>query len=233
MSKDLEDLLFQKDFSYADNYLDDNMAVTPPEDNCEIPHGGTAINMQRAKKGASLYDFLDMLAVIVDYAMSDMGVVFLTEEEENKLKDPELEFSHPYISYQVVSRKPKNEYKPIIREEIIECDEHNEQRGGTVRGIGFDCIVQFNIFASENRLANKVMETFEELMLHYAGYFMEQGVKQVYFKEQVKDMYYNNFRDPLSIRNIRYYVEIEKLMVIFNRRISDSLLYGDVIENKK
>lgn len=200
------------------------------KDNCDESCGGTAVNMQRAKKDASLYDFLDMLAVIVDYSMSDLKVKFITDEEEIKLKDPELSFDYPYISYRVISRKPNNEYKPIVREEIVEHDEHNEQRLGTIRGIGFDCIVQFNVFASENKVANKVMETFEELMLSYAGYFMEQGVKQVYFKEQVRDTDYNNFRDVLSIRNLRYYVEIEKLMVIFNRRISDSILYGDVIK---
>lgn len=200
------------------------------KDNCDESCGGTAVNMQRAKKDASLYDFLDMLAIVVDYSMSDLKVKFITDEEEIKLKDPELSFDHPYISYRVISRKPNNEYKPIVREEIVEHDEHNEQRLGTIRGIGFDCIVQFNVFASENKVANKVMETFEELMLSYAGYFMEQGVKQVYFKEQVRDTDYNNFRDVLSIRNLRYYVEIEKLMVIFNRRISDSILYGDVIE---
>ena len=61
---------------------------------------------------------------------------------------------------------------------------------------------------------------------------MEQGVRQVYFKEQITDTDYNNFRDVLSIRNLRYYVEIEKLMVIFNRRISDTVLYGDIIEDK-
>ena len=202
-----------------------------PEDNCDIPHGGTAVNMQRAKKGASLYDFFDMLALIVDYAMADMKVKFITDEDENILKDPELAFEHPYISYRVISRKPKNEYKPIAREEIVECDEHNEQRLGTIRGIAFDCIVQFNVFASENKVANKVMETFEELILSYTGYFMEQGVRQIYFKEQIKDTDYNNFRDTLSVRNLRYYVEIEKLMVIFNRRISDSILYGDVKQN--
>jgi hypothetical protein len=75
------------------------------------------------------------------------------------------------------------------------------------------------------------METFEELMLSYTGYFMEQGVRQVYFKEQIKDTDYNNFRDTLSVRNLRYYVEIEKLMVIFNRRISDSIIYGDIKTN--
>lgn len=226
----LEQLLEEANFILDENSSQDGQNK---EDNCEEPHGGKAVNMQRAKKGASLYDFLDMLAVIVDYAMSDMKVKFITDEDENKLKDPELPFEHPYISYRVISRKPKNEYKPITREEIVEHDEHNEQRLGTIRGMSFDCILQFNIFASENRVANKVMETFEELMISYAGYFMEQGVRQVYFKEQIKDTDYNNFRDSLSVRNLRYYVEIEKLMVIFNRRISDSLLYGDVEQEQQ
>lgn len=228
----LEELLQESDF-----YLDEDKNIIDPdkqpEDNCKEPHGGKAVNMQRAKKGASLYDFFDMLALIVDYAMQDMKVKFLTDEDENLLKDPELAFEHPYISYRVISRKPKNEYKPIAREEIVECDEYNEQRLGTVRGIAFDCIVQFNVFASENRLANKVMETFEELMLSYTGYFMEQGVRQVYFKEQITDTDYNNFRDTLSVRNLRYYVEIEKLMVIFNRRISDTKIFGDVKQTTK
>ena len=93
---------------------------TEKKDNCEEPCGGKAVNMQRAKKGASLYDFLDMLAIIVDYAMADMNVKFITDEEEIKLKDPELSFDQPHISYRVISRKPNNEYKPIVREEIVE-----------------------------------------------------------------------------------------------------------------
>ena len=194
---------------------------------------GKLLICKEQKKGASLYDFLDMLAIIVDYAMADMNVRFLSYEEEIKIKDPEMTLEHPCITYKLISRRPKNEYKPITREEIIECDEFNEQRLGTIRGIAYDCMIQFNIFASENKVANKVMESFEELMISYAGYFMEQGVRQVYFKEQVTDCDYNNFRDALSIRNLRYYVEIEKLMVIFNRRLTDTYLFGDVkIENE-
>ena len=201
------------------------------EDNCEIPHGGTAVNMLRAKKQASLYDFLDMLALIVDYALKDHKVEFITEDQEHVLTDPEIAFNHPYISYRLISRRPTKEYKPIAREDIVECDELNAQRYGTVFGQKFDCIVQFNVFASENRVANKVMESFEELMISYAGYFKEQGVRDLYFKEQVTDTDYNNFRETLSVRNIRYYVQIEKLMVIFNRSISDVNAFGDVKQN--
>lgn len=204
----------------------------PKEDNCEIPHGGTAVNMQRALKSASLYDFIDMLALIVDYSMKDSKVQLLTDDNENVITDPEIPFEHPCITFKVISRKPHKEYKPIAREEIVECDEHNQQRLGTVFGQKFDCILQFNIFASENRVANKVMETFEELIISYAGYFKEQGVRDLYFKEQVTDMEYNNFRESLSVRNIRYYVQIEKLMVIFNRRISDVETFGDIEKQK-
>ena len=220
--QDLESLLNETDV------VSEIINTTTKKDECEEECGGTAVNMQRASKSASLYDFLDMLALIVDYSMKDDNVQFLTEDQEHILTDPEIAFDHPYITYKVISRKPNKEYKPIARENVVEHDEHNEQRYGTIYGQKFDCIVQFNVFASENRVANKVMETFEELIISYAGYFKEQGVRELYFKEQITDTDYNNFRETLSVRNLRYYVQIEKLMVIFNRRISDVKTFVDV-----
>ena len=146
--------------------------------------------------------------------------------------DPEVVFNNPHITYKVISRKPKNEYKPIAREEIIECDENGEQRPGLVYGQFFDCVVQFNILAGENRLANQVMEKFEELMIAHAGYFKQKGVSDFYFKEQVTDNEYNNFRETLSIRNITYYVQIEKLTVIFNRKINNIETAGEAVQTK-
>ena len=154
------------------------------------------------------------------------------EIEQNILKDPEIVIDRPHITYRVISRKPKNEYKPIIREEVIECDEYGEQRPGVIYGQFFDCIIQFNIFAGENRLANQVMEKFEELMIAHAGFFKQKGVSDFYFREQLTDSEYNNFRETLSVRNIRYYVQIEKLTVIFNRKVNDIKTVGDTVEVK-
>ena len=93
--RDLEQLLQE---------VDELNLLTPTitrEDNCVYPHGGTAVDMQRADKNASLYDFLDMVAKIVDYAMEDYKVEFITDEQENIIKDPEIPINHPYISYRV------------------------------------------------------------------------------------------------------------------------------------
>lgn len=226
--QDLERLL-----SNTDDIVEDVLNEEERQDNCphSIPHGGTAKKMQRADKNASLYDFLDMAAKIVDHSMEN--ILFLSDEQENIIKDPEIPFDKTaYISYRVISRVPHKEYKPIIRENINECDKFNEQREGHVFGQAFDCIIQFNIFAAENKVANKVMEKFEELMIAYAGFFKKQGVRDLYFKEQITDTEYNNFRESLSVRNIRYYVQIEKLTVIFNRRVDDVILVGDTVESK-
>lgn len=221
---------FENLLSEIDNI---NLLEDQREDNCEIPHGGTAKKMQRAEKSVSLYGFLDMVAKIVDYSMEEYNVVFITDEQRNIIKDPEIATNKAYVSYRVKSRRPHKEYKPIVREEIVECDEHGEQREGQIYGQSFDCIIQFNIFAAENKLANQVMEKFEELMIAYAGFFKKEGVRDLYFKEQVTDEDYNNFRETLSVRNIRYYVQIEKLTVIFNRRVNDIIMVGDTVETKK
>lgn len=202
-------------------------------DDYKYPCGGTAKDMLRADKNASLTDCIRMIGTIVDYDMKVNDVKFINDEYQIKLTDPEIPINNPYISYKVISRKPSNEYKPIIREEANECDKYNQQRGGSIYGQFFDCIVQFNIYANESILADKIMDDFEELILNYTGYLKKEGVSEIYFKEQVTDNEYNNFRETLSVRNLRYYVKIEKLRVIFNRRLDDIEIYGDTVEKNK
>lgn len=189
----------------------------------------TAKQMLRADKGASLSDFISMVGLIVEYVMDDMNITFIPDENKKNFIEPDVPFNHAYITYKVLSRKTKNEYKPIVREEIIEdCD--GQARPGLVKGIRFECKIQFNIFASEYKLANKVMDTFEELMISYAGHLKKQGVVDLFFTDQHTDSEYNTFRETMSVRNLEYYVEIEKLMVIFNEKIKDIPVFGDVVK---
>ena len=47
------ELLLNESEKFAENLI---AKKSNKKDNCEEPCGGTAVNMQRAKKGASLYD---------------------------------------------------------------------------------------------------------------------------------------------------------------------------------
>ena len=74
-------------------------------------------------------------------------------------------------------------------------------------------------FASVYETAELVMEKFEELMIKYAGFFKKNGVGEIIFDNQFTDNAYDSMRQTLSVRNITYYVEIEKLTVIMKESI--------------
>ena len=63
------------------------------------------------------------------------------------------------------------------------------------------------------------MERFEDLMITYAGYFKKNGVAELLFDQQYTDQSFETMRQTLSIRNISYYVEVEKLTVIMRESI--------------
>ena len=112
--------------------------------------------------------------------------------------------------------------KPRVRETIDEQVYAGEdQRKGEIWGQKFKCIVQFNIFASVYTEAEEVMEKFEELITSYTGFFKKNGVAEVFLQEHFTDEVYENLRETLSVRNLSYYVEIEKLTVIFKEKIKE------------
>jgi len=190
---------------------------------------GQAVDMQTAAGSASLQDFIAMVGLIVEYAMDDYNVEFLSDDNDYfSTDDNNRSLNNPMIMHKVLKRVPKNEFKPIVREEVIQKDDSGVERLGTMYGMRFDCKVQFNILASEHEVANQVMERFEDLMISYAGYIKNQGVAEFYFIDQYTDSYYKTLREKLSVRSLVYYVEIEKLLVIFNEKIKDIPSLGDV-----
>ena len=69
------------------------------------------------------------------------------------------------------------------------------------------------------------MDKFEDLMIIYAGYFKKNGVGEIIFDKQYTDEDFKHLRQTLSIRNLCYYVEIEKLTVIMRESIKTIDIY--------
>jgi hypothetical protein len=59
------------------------------------------------------------------------------------------------------------------------------------------------------------------MMFSYTGYFKRNGIAELFFENQFTDEHYDIFRQTLSIRNLQYYVETEKLHVIFKEKIKE------------
>jgi hypothetical protein len=176
-----------------------------------------------AEKSADLFDFIKMVNKLVDIIMKDDKVEFIPDEGTTKfVADASKSIEHPYITYEVVNRVPKGELKPRVRQEIEEKDtDPNDTRPGEIYGQKFECLIQFNVWAGAYANAQELMEKFEDMMIMYAGFFKRNGVAELMFKRQFTDNKFEVFRQTFSIRNIQYYVEIEKLTVIFREKIKE------------
>lgn len=178
----------------------------------------------KSNKSATLFDFIKMLDRVITLTMKDLKVEFIPDEGKVVYLSNEQQLDHPIISYRVLSKKPMVELKPRHRETFNEKLTDNG-RCGDVYGQRFKCHIQFDIHASEYKIAEEVLDRFETLIVTYTGYFKENGVGEILYSQQYTDENFKSMRQTLSIRNVCYYVEIEKLTVIMNESIKQIDIY--------
>ena len=179
---------------------------------------------QQSVKGATLSDFIRMVASIVTKASKERNVIFEPDEGVRIIVDQTQAIDKPHIFYSVISRKPCLELKPRARQEINETDIAGKIRQGRIWGQRFECLVQFDIMAGDYSVADKVMEFFEDLMFNYTSYFKRNGVAEILFDEQFTDNNLNIYRQSMSVRSLRYRVWIEKLHTAFDTAEIDGII---------
>ena len=221
---EFEKLLSQSSFFEKEN-IEFKEALTKREES----KNKTAL--PRANGSASLLDFLEMFSLIVNNTMDDMHVECMPDEKAYVIKeDPVEAINHPIVTFKVKDRQHKEKfgYKPKLVESLID-----EQTGKTVfiYQERFTSLVQINIMASEYRTAWTIMDRIEDTLLSYAETIKGNGIVEYYFNRQYHDEYYDTFRNTLSVLNLEYCVETEKLRVIFKENIKD-IVTNDVDENQ-
>lgn len=176
----------------------------------------------KSNKNADLEDFIGMIAKLCDSTMKKYNAQFIPDEGAI-VKDPDKTLEKPTILYNIVSRVPKNELKMRHSETIAQVmDEKTGRiRHGQTWSQRQNCIVQFNIVASDYATANKVMKSFEDLMFTYTGFFKENGIAELHFLKYYTDIALDRYRQYMSVRSIQYFVEIEKLITIFDTTLED------------
>ncbi len=221
MSTLIEEMLSNSNFSTNRKIQNTTVSVitNKKDTNNEIY---TAVNMLRANKAASFDDFIKMTSNLVCLTMDDLeyDVEFVPQDVQDRIIDPDIKTDKVFITYNLVSREPLREIKPMAREEIKEkCDVSGEERRGTIYGQKYNCEVQFNIFASEYKIANEVMKIFEDMLFSFTGYMKERGISNILFKKQFTDSDFNIYRKSLSVRNLRYTIETESLIVVMSDKV--------------
>lgn len=166
-------------------------------------------NRLRAEGSCSYPEFISLVEYLVEQVF-DKDVVFLRDTDSDPKKLPA-----PCITYKLISKVPgsigKNtkEIKPRIRESAP--DPHKPGHHVINYAQLFDTLIQFDIWGRNDTEADQLALRFEETMLQYTGFFIQNGVAGIYFDSQLEDQKAQNLRLDLSQRKLRYLVRFEKV----------------------
>ena len=226
---DLERLLQKHDLLF-ENVLKKEKEVQKEKANRDYKHNSS--HLQRANGNATLLDFIDVVSLIIENSMDDLNVTVMPDEKAYVIKNDPIEaINHPIITFKIKSRvhKDKTGYKP---KEVDSFTDLDTDKTAIVYSERFTSYVQFNIMAPEYRTAWEVMDRFEEVMLAYAEIIRGKGILEYYFNKQFTDEYYDTFRNTLTVLNLEYCVETEKLRVIFSENVKDEVVTGTTVNDK-
>lgn len=176
----------------------------------------------KAEKNADIPDLIEMISQMVTVGMKELNVEFVPDDGARLIIDPNKKtVKKNYIYFFVYSRVPL-EMKPRFREEIqANVNNGNKKRIGNIYGQKFEAIIQFNIIGCSYEEANKVMTRFEELMFQYIGYFKKNGIIDCVFHKQLTDQNYDVYRNNVSVRNLQYKCQVERLIPEFDAMMVD------------
>jgi hypothetical protein len=128
----------------------------------------------------------------------------------------------PVITYMLLEKRPgivgnnrTQEIKPRFRQEVF--NDESFEGGPRILNIYsqlFDNDVVFEIWEENNAKANELADRFEEFMMIYKGYFLQNGVGQIIFDHMNNNTESPPWRDNMVVRKFRYLVRLEKHTIV-------------------
>lgn len=164
-----------------------------------------------AEGTADVDSFTDRLTALLDDTFED-GWGYFTMEEPTGVNPEEIKL--PCIAFDVVHREPSTKKKGLksrLTETIV--DETDNNSALIVSRVWFDYIVEFMFFDKTNRNSRILMNRFETFFDTYKGFFKEQGVTEITFREEVDSRLSKKYKDHIPSTCLRYYMLMERISV--------------------
>jgi hypothetical protein len=173
----------------------------------------------QSERGASFNDFTDLMHQLLKAAWGDNWGTF-TEDYPNGRDPKNLEL--PMITYSIKSKVPgtvgkdsTREIKPRYRNTAYLANPiSGDAEALNIYSQVFDYQVEFELWAETNSELNALCERFEDFMMIYTGYFMQQGVQQLIFMDMTMPFTAQRMDDKALTKIFKYLVRLEKQVVV-------------------
>ena len=188
-----------------------------------------------------LEKFFELTNDIVEAAQKDKGIketkiVKLVEEY------PPLDFSDlgdETITFRVIERKPgmmskKGDSRPQRKSRYYYeySDPAEANRTITVSTRPVDHIIEFNCWATSNKLANRRALWLEKLLINTAFVFIENGAERFFWKERRADTYQTVGNQRLFCRPIHFFLRFREFDATANSTLRTFFIENNIINLK-
>lgn len=163
----------------------------------------------------SYREFIDAVYVLLQTVWGEEWGTFVMARPTHS--DAE-NVSMPQITYNLLKRQPGivgkevREIKPRHRETVQGVSSlTGEPTAVNIKGQIMDCIVEFAVYAQNNKEALEWTDRFKEVMSTYKGVLMEKGLQNMWYLEDTDRNENENLKDKVSSRQVVYQVRIEEV----------------------
>lgn len=145
----------------------------------------------------------------------------------------------PVIAYSMLRREPASvsnhpfgssrEIKPRIR--MVVRDPDNPNLTQKIWGQWYDCLIQFRIYASGPKIADRICVWLESFFMRYNRVLMQLGVQQVLPWGMRRDEEEARAVHDLSVRSVEIYFRLEDLQVEVNSQIKSYSIHLQISQD--
>lgn len=164
-----------------------------------------------AKTTADLEKLTDMIHKLLNIVWGESWGIF---SEESPTDNDAEKACLPHITYNLVNRVHTD--KKTVKWSRFASEPDPLHKGETITHYKcwFTCNVEFTIYDDTNKGARVTTQKFEEFMETYIGYFKQEGISEILFKEETAPGVNSDYRQDLPYRTLRYEIRIERTMTI-------------------
>lgn len=166
---------------------------------------GSFLPAVQARSNMSYLQFIDIVNYLWSKGHSD---VMFQPFSAQKIFDPEL----GYIIYSLEDKKPRaNNPRPRLYD--TQEDPEDPKKKIAIFIENFNIIVQFTALHKDPRIAEELIEEFENFILEITPSLRMNGLESISYVRRMPDSHQTRFGDDISARAIAYMIGVQKILV--------------------
>lgn len=185
--------------------MDFNLTYARPEgsDRRVDARWGDNIQPLQAEYNLTYLQIMDVIKVLWEKGSPE---ILFIPFSDNNIYDPDL----GYVIYSLVSREPQqNNVKPRYQESFDSKTNAMVKLSAFTQG--FINTVKFSAIHKDPRVAEEIIEAFEDVLLRYGPIFSRLGVQSFQYGRRAADESKTRYGDNLACRTLLYLFTTQKI----------------------